>query len=214
MRVEFRIEKRLGDFKLSAVGSLERGLTCIFGHNGAGKTTLMKILAGLMQPDAGELKYLGVESKIYIGDFYVPPDAWGLDVVLAGRSRFSSLPVNNLDVEKAKRYAELAGALEFLKRKWHTLSGGQKRRLIIAAALAAEADLTLLDELLEGMHPNWRGEVARLLRETGGIVAVTSHQIDVVDCCDYVVVMDGGVVKWSGAAGEFDKSTLGGSCYK
>ncbi|MFN7105235.1 MAG: ATP-binding cassette domain-containing protein [Pyrobaculum sp.] len=212
MSVEFRVVKMLASFRLEAEGELKRGVNCIVGPNGSGKTTLMKILAGLLKPDGGEVRYVGVRSRVYIGDFYVPPDAWGLDVVLAGRARFSSRPVGRLDVEKAREYAELLGAVEYLGRRWHTLSGGQRQKLVIAAGLASEADLLLLDEPLEGLHPRWRGEVVQVLKNVGRVVAISVHHWDVLDCCDYVVVIEDGGVKWRGPPGRLDKSLLAQSC--
>ncbi|MFN3804155.1 MAG: ATP-binding cassette domain-containing protein [Pyrobaculum sp.] len=212
MYVEFKVKKALASFRLEAEGELKRGVNCIIGPNGSGKTTLMKILAGLMKPDGGEVRYVGVGSRVYVGNFYVPPDAWGLDVVLAGRARFSSRPVDRRDVEKARGYAELLGAAEYLRRRWHTLSGGQRQKLVIAAALASEADLILLDEPLEGLHPRWRGEVVQVLRGVGRVVAISLHHWDVLNCCNYVVVMEDGVVKWRGPPGRLDRSLLVQSC--
>jgi hypothetical protein len=93
MYVRFDVVKRLGDFTLEVSGELREGLTCVVGPNGSGKTTLLKILAGLLKPDKGAVEYVGVEARTYVGELYVPPDAVALEVALAGRSRFSSLPI-------------------------------------------------------------------------------------------------------------------------
>ncbi|MGC9050832.1 metal ABC transporter ATP-binding protein [Pyrobaculum sp.] len=205
MYVEFNVVKRLGDFQLAAKGRVEEGVTCVVGPNGSGKTTLMKILAGLLKPDSGRVEYVGVSSRVYVGDFYTPPEATGLDVVLAGRTRFGRRPVGREDVEKAATYAELLEAADLLKRRVSTLSGGQRQRLVIAAALASEADLLLLDEPLSNLHGDWRGKVMEVLRglSRGRLVVVSTHHGDVLKCCHYVLQMENGVVAWLGPSADY-----------
>ncbi|MGC9130366.1 MAG: metal ABC transporter ATP-binding protein [Pyrobaculum sp.] len=214
MYVEFNVVKRLGDFQLAAKGRVEEGVTCVVGPNGSGKTTLMKILAGLLKPDSGRVEYVGVSSRVYVGDFYTPPEATGLDVVLAGRTRFGRRPVGREDVEKAARYAELLEAADLLKRRISTLSGGQRQRLVIAAALASEADLLLLDEPLSNLHGDWRGRVMEVLRglSRGRLVVVSTHHGDVLSCCHYVLQMENGVVAWLGPSADYQPRLAEAEC--
>ncbi|ACB40022.1 ABC transporter ATP-binding protein [Pyrobaculum neutrophilum] len=202
MYVEFDVEKRLGGFLLRASGRLEPGVTCVVGPNGSGKTTLLKILAGLLKPDGGWVKYVGVSSRVYVGDLHVPPDAPAGEVVLSGRSRFSPRPVERGDVEAARRYMEALGVLGLAGRRWSTLSGGERQRFVIAAALASEADLLLLDEPLSNLHGDWRGRAMRVLGEysSGRIVVVTTHHLDVLGCCRWVYALREGSVAWRGEA--------------
>ncbi|MEZ0319418.1 MAG: ABC transporter ATP-binding protein [Pyrobaculum sp.] len=202
MYVKFDVYKRLGDFALRASGEVREGVTCVVGPNGSGKTTLLKILAGLLKPDRGQVEESGVFSKVYVGEFYAPPEATGLDVVLAGRTRFSGKPVGRLDEEIARRYAELLEAEAFLSRRWHTLSGGQRQRLVIAAALAAEADLLLLDEPLSNLHGDWREKVMEVLQRyaEGRAVVLSTHHGDVLSCCHWVIELQDGAVRWAGPA--------------
>jgi ABC-type cobalamin/Fe3+-siderophores transport system ATPase subunit len=200
MYVRFDVVKKLGDFTLEASGELREGLTCVVGPNGSGKTTLLKILAGLLKPDRGAVEYVGVGVKTYVGELYVPPDATALEVALAGRSRFSSLPVGKKDEEAARRYMRLLEVEDFAERRWRTLSGGQRQRVVIAAALAAEADLLLLDEPLANLHGDWRGRVMKTLTDyaTGRIVVVTTHHGDVLKCCRALIALREGRVAWRG----------------
>ncbi|MFZ8839950.1 MAG: ATP-binding cassette domain-containing protein, partial [Pyrobaculum sp.] len=157
MYVRFNVVKKLGDFVLEAAGELGEGLTCVVGPNGSGKTTLLKILAGLLRPDRGRVEHIGVKAKVYVGELHVPPDATAVEVALAGRSRFSPTPVRREDVEAARRYMRLLEVEDLAERRWRTLSGGQRQRVVIAAALAAEAGLLLLDEPLPRLHGDRRG---------------------------------------------------------
>jgi len=200
MYVRFNVVKRLGDFVLEAAGELGEGLTCVVGPNGSGKTTLLRLLAGLLKPDGGSVEYGGVRVKIYVGELYVPPDAAAVEVALAGRSRFSSMPVGRIDVETARRYMRLLEVEDLAERGWRTLSGGQRQRVVIAAALAAEADLLLLDEPLANLHGDWRGRVMRVLADyaSGRIVVVTTHHGDVLKCCDALIALKEGKITWRG----------------
>lgn len=214
MYVEFDVVRRLGEFQLAAKGRIEEGVTCVVGPNGSGKTTLMKILAGLLKPDSGRVEYVGVSSRIYVGDFYTPPEATGLDVVLAGRTRFGRRPVGREDVEKAAKYAELLEAADLLKRRVSTLSGGQRQRLVIAAALASEADLLLLDEPLSNLHGDWRGRVMEVLSglSKGRLVVISTHHGDVLRCCHYALQMENGVLTWLGPTVEYWPRLVEASC--
>jgi ABC-type cobalamin/Fe3+-siderophores transport system ATPase subunit len=205
MRVEFDVVKRLGDFTLAASGSLEGGLTCIVGPNGAGKTTLMKILAGIMRPDRGSVRLFGISSRAYLGEIYVPPDMKALEVVLAGRSRFSPRPAGPRDEKIAMAYMSALGVERLAGREWRALSGGQRQRVALAAALAAEADMLLLDEPLANLHEDWRCEVMKITRDyaRGRIVAVSTHHMDVVGLCHHVIVLRDGRIAWRGSAREF-----------
>jgi len=200
MYVRFDVVKKLGDFTLEASGELREGLTCVVGPNGSGKTTLLKILAGLLKPDMGVVEYVGVGVRTYVGELYVPPDATALEVALAGRSRFSSLPVGKKDEEAARRHMRLLEVEDFAERRWRTLSGGQRQRVVIAAALASEADLLLLDEPLANLHGDWRGRVMKTLTDyaTGRIVVVTTHHGDVLKCCRALIALREGRVAWRG----------------
>ncbi|AFA40776.1 ABC-type cobalamin/Fe3+-siderophores transport systems, ATPase component [Pyrobaculum oguniense TE7] len=205
MLVKFEVEKRLGDFLLSAAGELAEGLRCIVGPNGSGKTTLMKILAGLLKPDRGYVTRHGVKFAVYVADLPAPPDALGLDVLAAGLTRFSKTPITRDEEKDLLNYAELLEAAHLARRRWGTLSGGERQRLIIAAALASEADLLILDEPLAHLHGDWRSRVMEILRDyaKGRIVAISVHHADVLGCCDEVLAMRDGKLAWRGSPSEF-----------
>jgi ABC-type cobalamin/Fe3+-siderophores transport system ATPase subunit len=118
-----------------------------------------------------------------------------LEVALAGRSRFSSLPIGKRDEEAAVEYMRLLEVGDLAERRWRTLSGGQRQRVVIAAALASEADLLLLDEPLANLHGDWRSRVMKILADyaaAGRIVAVTTHHGDVLRCCRRRACAEGG----------------------
>ncbi|MEM0485020.1 ATP-binding cassette domain-containing protein [Pyrobaculum aerophilum] len=204
--VEFDVYKTLGSFQLRAKGVFKEGVTCVVGPNGSGKTTLLKLLAAIYKPDSGYINYVGISSKVYVGDFYLPPESRGLDIVLAGRSRFGKRPVGKADVEMAVKYASLLGASDLLARRISSLSGGERQRLVIAAALSSEADLLLLDEPLSNLHGNWRGRVMEILRKYAEkkVVVITTHHGDVLKCCQEAFRMENGVLKQGGWVEEAD----------
>ena len=210
--VEFEVEKRLGGFLLSAAGELREGLSCLVGPNGSGKTTLMKILAGLVKPDRGYVRRHNIRHAVYVGDLPTPSDALGLDVLAAGLTRFSKKPITRDEENALLKYAEVLNAAHLARRRWGTLSGGERQRLIIAAALASEADLLLLDEPLAHLHGDWRSKVMEILREyaRGRVVVVSIHNADVLGCCAEVLAMRDGKLSWRGPPGEFTWPMEGG----
>lgn len=134
----------------------------LIGPNGSGKTTLLKIMLGLLKPDSGRVRILGmspVEARSRIG--YVPQHAeidimvpaTVLDVVLMGRLGRSSWGprFTGEHVEKGMRALERTGVDDLARRTVSELSGGQRQRVLIARALASEAEILLLDEPTAGI---------------------------------------------------------------
>ena len=129
----------------------------VIGPNGGGKTTLLKLMLGLLQPDAGVVTVLGqalARARTRLG--YVPQEsahdplfpATVNDVVLMGRlGRAPALgPYRQDDRDHAQQALAEVGLAELIARPLHALSGGQRQRVLIARALATEPELLLLDE--------------------------------------------------------------------
>ena len=129
----------------------------IVGPNGGGKTTLVKIILGLLQPQAGKVAVFGrepSEARSRIG--YMPQFAHldpqfpinVIDVVLMGRlgkkRRLGPFRRNDRDI--AESVLDEVGLLDLGRKSFSSLSGGQQRRVLIARALAAEPELLVLDE--------------------------------------------------------------------
>jgi lipooligosaccharide transport system ATP-binding protein len=187
----------------------------LLGPNGAGKTTTLRLLLGLITPDAGELQLL---------DHAVPQQA------RAARLRVGVVPqLDNLDpdftvaenllvygryfgMSDAAIEARLPELLEFAnlahKRdaKVPTLSGGMKRRLTLARALVNDPDVIFLDEPTTGLDPQARHLIWQRLRELtarGKTLVLTTHFMDEAErLCHRLAVMDNGRIISTGSPRE------------
>jgi len=154
-------------------------MVAIIGSNGAGKTTLLKCLLGLMKPDSGTLKVNGKLTSQYSRPelarelAYVPQLLEAsvpftvLDFVMMGRyaheGGFSSGDEDGLRVAKnALKRIEMS---HFESRTIQTLSGGERQKICIAAALAQESPILILDEPSAHLDPRQREEVHSILSE-------------------------------------------------
>ena len=182
------------------------------GPNGAGKTTTMKMIYGLASVDEGELEVLGLDVRRHRrevkGRIGVVPQEQNLGRELTVRE--------NLEVQA--RYHGLSpdgridDLLEFalLRERQdgrpQELSGGMKRRLLIARALVNRPRLVVLDEPTTGLDPQARRAVWGLLgrlREAGVTLLVTTHYMEEAErICDRLVIMDEGRIIAEGAPAE------------
>lgn len=186
--------------------TLEAG-TChgLLGPNGAGKTTTLKMLLGLIAPEAGDIRVLGLpvparasEARMRIG--VVPqmdnldPDFTVAENLLAYGRYFGMK-----DDEIRRRIPPLldfAGLASRADTRIQTLSGGMKRRLTLARALINDPDVIFLDEPTTGLDPQarhviWQG--LRKLLAQGKTILLTTHFMDEAErLCDELTVIDHG----------------------
>ena len=181
--------------------------TCLglLGPNGAGKSTTMRMLTGQAIPDSGSITVLGYavprESKQARARMGVVPQRENLDEDLTCRQNLT-VWATLLRVPRRGRDAAVATALEAAQlvdradAKVSTLSGGMRRRLLIARALVHEPALVLLDEPTVGLDPQVRGDIWTLidrLRSQGVTVLMSTHYIEEAErLCDDVAVMSHG----------------------
>jgi lipooligosaccharide transport system ATP-binding protein len=207
--------KSYGDIKAVDGIDFEVGAGECFGFlgpNGAGKTTTMKMIYGLASVDGGELRVLGLdvqrrrrEVKARLG---VVPQEQNLDRELTVRENltvqalFHGLPPDG-------RIDELLDFTLLAKRsdgRPAELSGGMKRRLLIARALVNRPELVVLDEPTTGLDPQARLAVWGLLerlRGEGVTLLVTTHYMEEADrICDRLVIMDEGRIVTCGSPAE------------
>ncbi|WP_424530318.1 alpha/beta fold hydrolase [Sphaerisporangium viridialbum] len=174
----------------------------LLGPNGAGKTTTMRMLMGLIHPDAGEIRIFGhrvtpgapVLSRL--GSFVEGP---GFLPHLTGREnldlywRATGRPGDDAHMDEALKIAALGSALD---RAVRTYSQGMRQRLAIAQAMLGLPDLLVLDEPTNGLDPPQIAEMRKVLiryAATGRTVIVSSHMLaEVEQTCDHVVVMHRG----------------------
>ena len=200
--------KRFG--ALTAVDGLDLDVPygqCVglLGPNGAGKSTTMKALTAQVIPDEGQLEVLGYplpeESKQARAEMGVVPQLDNLDVSLTVEQNllvFAYL----YRVERAERKAAIERALSIANlgdrrdTKVDKLSGGMRRRLLIARALLHEPRLLLLDEPTVGLDPQVRQELWALidrLRSEGVSILMSTHYIEEAErLCDRVTIMSHG----------------------
>ncbi len=178
----------------------------MLGPNGAGKTTALKIILGLMRPDAGVID-LGV-ARATVG--YLPENPYFYDY-LSGREllqfcgRLFGLP-ESVRRERVARLLAQVGLEEAADRQLRRYSKGMLQRIGIAQALINDPHLVFLDEPMTGLDPLGRAEVKRIiqgLREQGRTVLFNSHILaDVEELCTRVAIMRAGTVIWEGAVAE------------
>lgn len=162
----------------------------ILGPNGAGKSTLFKALVGLL-PHQGAISIRGAscrESHGMIGyvpqyeaiDWRFPVTVW--DVVMMGRARQIGyiLPPRRRDREAVRQALERVGMWSLRKRQIGELSGGQRRRVFVARALAQQASVLLLDEPFSGVDAAAESDIFQVLdvlREEGVAVLLATHNL-------------------------------------
>ena len=200
--------KRFGP--VTAVDGLDLDVpfgTCVglLGPNGAGKSTTMKALTAQVIPDEGELEVLGYrlpeDSKQARAEMGVVPQLDNLDVSLTVEQNlvvFAHLYRVPAGDRKAavERSLALAGLAARRTSKVDELSGGMRRRLLIARALLHEPRLVLLDEPTVGLDPQVRQELwalIDLLRSEGVSILMSTHYIEEAErLCDTVTIMSHG----------------------
>jgi ABC-2 type transport system ATP-binding protein len=178
------------------------------GPNGAGKTTTLRVVFGLIRPDAGSVTWQG--RPIGQGErrsFGCMPEERGLYRKMRVRDQlvyFAQL--HGLDkaaaLESTDRWLERFGLSDRAKSKLEELSHGNQQRVQLIAALAHAPVLLVLDEPFAGLDPLGAADMAAVLEEQaaeGVAVLFSSHQLDVVeDLCEEVVIINNGAVVLSG----------------
>jgi len=177
----------------------------VLGPNGAGKTTAIRMICGAVQRGGGELRVLGrdgtTESRRIREEMGIVPQEDTLDNEL---SVYDNMWVfaNYFGIPRRKSRPRIEELLDFvqLREKWgvqiKSLSGGMKRRLLIARALINRPRLLILDEPTTGLDPQARHLVWQRLRELkneGMTILLTTHYMEeAAQLCDRVGVMDRG----------------------
>jgi len=186
MYVEMKhIEKQYGDFKASddVNFGIEKGkLVALLGPSGSGKTTILRMIAGLEEPNAGDIFIDGKR----IND--IPPAKRGIGFVFQNYALFRYMTVYDniafgLEIQKVPKakikervmeLIELTGLSGMEKRYPSQLSGGQRQRVAFARALAPNPQVLLLDEPFAAIDAKVRQELRNWLREMIHKVGITS----------------------------------------
>ncbi|MGN0483144.1 MAG: sulfate/molybdate ABC transporter ATP-binding protein [Lachnospiraceae bacterium] len=223
MYVELKnINKKFGDFQASNNVSfgIEKGkLVGLLGPSGSGKTTILRMIAGLEQPDSGEIR---IDGKVVNG---TAASERGVGFVFQNYALFRYKTVYDniafgLKVQKWEKrkihervmeLIELIGLKGFEKRYPSQLSGGQRQRVAFARALAPNPQVLLLDEPFAAIDAKVRSELRNWLKETIHKVGITSifvthDQDEAVEVADEIIVTNKGKIEQTGTPVEIYKA--------
>ena len=215
MYVELKnINKTFGTYKASDEVSfgIEKGkLIGLLGPSGSGKTTILRMIAGLEQPDSGEII---IDGKV-VND--IPPSARGIGFVFQNYALFRYMTVYDniafgLKVKKAdnkkikERVSELISlvGLKGLEKRYPSqLSGGQRQRVAFARALAPNPQLLLLDEPFAAIDAKIRQELRSWLKEMIEKLGITSifvthDQEEAIEVADEIIITNHGKIEQKG----------------
>jgi sulfate/thiosulfate transport system ATP-binding protein len=209
-----RVAKRFGDYVALDGVSLaipSGSLTALLGPSGSGKSTLLRVIAGLEQPDQGDVDILGTDAT------HLPPQKRGVGLVFQHYAAFKHMTVRNnvafgLKIRKRPRQEirrrvdellELVQLEGFADRYPAQLSGGQRQRMALARALAVEPKVLLLDEPFGALDARVRKELRAWLRRLHDevhvtTVLVTHDQEEAMEVADRVAVINNGQIEQYG----------------
>jgi iron(III) transport system ATP-binding protein len=185
-------------------------VTCLIGHSGCGKTTLLRLMAGLLPLQSGEIALNG--STIASASLMVPPELRSVGMVFQEGALFPHMSVidnvafglrGNGAKERAREWLARVGLSDYADRYPDSLSGGQRQRVALARAMAPEPAVLLFDEpyanLDVPLRRTLRKDARQIIRETGAVGVFVTHDPDeVLAMGDNVVVLDQGVMVESG----------------
>ncbi|WP_436110865.1 manganese/iron ABC transporter ATP-binding protein [Neorhizobium tomejilense] len=200
-------------------------ITALVGVNGSGKSTLFKAIMGFVRLAKGDIRVLGMSVKEALRKnlvAYVPQSEevdWSFpvlveDVVMMGRYGHMGM----MRIPKAADHEAVATALarvsmsEFRKRQIGELSGGQKKRIFLARALAQDGHVIMLDEPFTGVDVKTEDQIISLLRELrdeGRVMLVSTHNLgSVPEFCDRTILIKGTVLAYGPTVETFTQENL------
>ena len=192
----------------------EKDCVGILGANGTGKSTLLKILAGVLRPDAGRFLWKGADllrrPRERAALVAYAPQGTPLIEELSARDNLR-LWYGAEELEHALDQGVLRqlGVDDFLNMTAARLSGGMRKRLSIGCALAGEPKILLLDEPTAALDPACKERILRCfegIRDAGGLLVIASHDPWELDMCSGWLLLRGGVLEPYAYTG--DRGTL------
>lgn len=206
--------------------AIPRGtVTALVGVNGAGKSTLFKAIMGFVPAAQGEIRILGRTVRTALREnlvAYVPQSEevdWAFpvlveDVVMMGRYGHMGLlrRPRKADHEAVDQALNRVNMQDFRKRQIGELSGGQRKRVFLARALAQDGKVILLDEPFTGVDVKTEDQIIALLRELrdeGRVMLVSTHNLgSVPEFCDRTVLVKGTVLDYGPTETTFTRDNL------
>lgn len=190
---------------------------CIAGRNGAGKSTLIRLLNGLLLMSRGRILIDGLEQsgrtlgdiRRHIGMVFANPDDQFVGLTVEDDIAFGleNLCLSREEMQhRIQTYAERLDIVHLLKRHPATLSGGQKQRSAIAAVLAMEPSILVLDEAASMLDEKAKNELLDSMRAMHAdgrytLISIT-HDVEEMAEADRLIVLDGGMVTADGSPRE------------
>ncbi len=193
----------------------------VIGPNGSGKTTLLKILYRLFSPQRGEVLYENVSLKkmsrkeiakkiaVVAQETYPAFPFRAIEIVLMGRSPYLGhlMFESPNDLEIVKKAMEWTEILPIAERPIDELSGGERKRVFIARALAQEPEVVLLDEPTANLDIHHQAEFLDLIlslnRQKGLTILMASHDLNLAsEYCDRLILLRHGKVDQIGSPEE------------
>ena len=190
----------------------EGELVCLLGPSGCGKTTILNLLAGLLDPTSGDIKF---DNESIINKH---PKDRNIGLVFQNYALYPHMTVEkniafglkNIktpkeEIDKKVDWAvDILGLEEYRKRKPKNLSGGQRQRVALGRAIVRNQKVFLMDEPLSNLDAklrvSMRNEITKLHRELGATtIYVTHDQIEAMTMADRIVVMKDGVIQQIGS---------------
>ncbi len=200
-------------------------ITALVGVNGSGKSTMFKAIMGFVRLTKGEISVLGLTvpqalKKNLVA--YVPQAEevdWNFpvlveDVVMMGRYGHMNMlrMAKKADHEAVEAALARVGMSDFRKRQIGELSGGQKKRVFLARALAQDGRVILLDEPFTGVDVRTEDAIIRLLldlRDEGRVMLVSTHNLgSVPEFCDRAVLLKNTVLAYGPTESTFTRDNL------
>jgi ABC-2 type transport system ATP-binding protein len=195
-----------------------RGIFVLIGRNGSGKTTLVRILATELEPTSGKASINGIDvvreaPKLREKIAIVPQEARPIPWMSPTQTVMSYLLWRGFDYGEAKRRAlsalENLGLGESSDAMNRSLSGGMRRKLMVATVLSSEAEVIFLDEPTTGLDPISRREFWKTLRDIGKerFTFLTTHYLEEAEeLADHIGILDRGSLIRMGTLEELRKS--------
>ena len=200
-------------------------ITALVGVNGAGKSTLFKALMGFIPTVKGEISILGQSVKSALKENFIAyvPQAeevdWSFpvlvqDVVMMGRYGHMGFfrKTRQQDIMEVANALNRVGMTDFKDRQIGELSGGQRKRVFLARALAQKSKIILLDEPFTGVDVKTESAIIKLLgemRKEGKIMLVSTHNLgSVPEFCDRTILIKETVLAYGKTENTFTRQNL------